>query len=69
MEKKARCEMVTRASMYLNNSTADEVGAGGVMDAFTLSFAMEILSGMPKENCLTKIMERTTELKEQGLIK
>jgi len=51
-------------AMHLRNATPEQVAEGNVMDAFTLSYAMEILTGTPKEACLTLLLDGQEKLKK-----
>ena len=51
-------------AMYLRSKTTEQIEDGEGLSAFDLSFAMEILTGMPKEECLNLLMEGQERIKK-----
>lgn len=49
--------LALNGAMYLKSNTTNEIEAGSCMNAFDLSFAMEILTGVPKEECINLIIK------------
>jgi len=48
--------MALNAALYIKSVTPEMVEAGQGIDAFTLSFVMEILTSKDKQECLDMIM-------------
>jgi hypothetical protein len=61
-------EMVVNAAIHCRNKTEGEKRRGEGMDAFGLTFAMELLTGKPKEECLDMLLDVQKKMNEMAQI-
>jgi hypothetical protein len=50
-------EMIVNAAIHCRNKTEAEKRQGVGLDAFSLTFAMEVLTGKPKEECMDILLD------------
>jgi len=61
-------EMIVNAVIYCRNKTKGEISRGEGMDAFSLTFAIELLTGKPKEESLDMFSDVQKKMNEMAQI-
>jgi hypothetical protein len=62
-------ELALNGAMYIKGVTQNQAEQGNCLSAFDLSFAMEVLTQTPKEECLTLLLKMQTKIAQvEGII-
>jgi len=61
-DKKAMREMVQGIAMYLRGKSREQIEAGEGLNAFDLSLALEIMTGVDKEDGFDQILDMQKDI-------